>query len=55
MQEIKRLLAGCEDLEQGNLNALGQKMFDTHFGLSTIDGVSCKELDWLIKLKIMQL
>jgi galactokinase len=48
VQEIERLLAGCQDLEQGNFKALGQKMFDTHFGLSNMYGVSCKELDWLV-------
>jgi galactokinase len=48
VQEIKRLLAGCEDLQKGDLRALGQKMFDTHFGLSNMYGVSCRELDWLV-------
>lgn len=48
VQEIERLLAGCEDLKLGNLQALGQKMFATHDGLSKMYGVSCKELDWLV-------
>lgn len=48
VQEIERLLAGCNDLENGNIKALGQKMFATHDGLSGMYGVSCKELDWLV-------
>ncbi len=48
VQEIERLLAGCEDLKLGNLHALGRKMFATHDGLSKMYGVSCKELDWLV-------
>lgn len=47
VQEINRLLTGCEDLEQGNIAALGKKMFQTHDGLSKMYEVSCKELDWL--------
>lgn len=48
VQETKRLLAGCEDLQRGDLRALGQKMFATHDGLSKMYAVSCKELDWLV-------
>ncbi len=48
VQEISRLQKGCEDLQQGNIAALGQKMFDTHDGLSKMYAVSCKELDWLV-------
>lgn len=48
VQEINRLLKGCEDLEQGNVAALGKKMFQTHQGLSEMYEVSCKELDWLV-------
>ncbi|MBS4065553.1 MAG: galactokinase [Chitinophagaceae bacterium] len=47
VQEINRLLTGCKDLEQGNIAALGKKMFQTHNGLSEMYEVSCKELDWL--------
>ncbi len=47
VQEINRLLTGCEDLEHGHIEALGRKMFQTHDGLSKMYGVSCKELDWL--------
>jgi galactokinase len=48
VQEINRLQKGCEDLQQGNIAALGQKMFATHDGLSKMYDVSCKELDWMV-------
>lgn len=48
VREVERLLAGCEDLKLGNLQALGRKMLATHDGLSKMYGVSCKELDWLV-------
>jgi galactokinase len=48
VQEIERLLTGCEDLKKGDLKSLGQKMFSTHDGLSKMYQVSCKELDWLV-------
>lgn len=48
VQEIQRLLSGCEDLREGNIQALGKKMFKTHEGLSKMYEVSCKELDWLV-------
>lgn len=48
VEEIDRLLTGCTDLQQGNIAALGQKMFATHDGLSKMYAVSCKELDFLV-------
>lgn len=48
VQEIDRLQKGCEDLQLGNIAALGKKMFETHDGLSNMYAVSCKELDWLV-------
>ncbi len=48
VQEIDRLQKGCEDLINGDINALGKKMFATHDGLSNMYGVSCKELDYLV-------
>lgn len=48
LQEIDRLLTGCEDLKKGDLKSLGNKMFATHDGLSKMYQVSCKELDWLV-------
>jgi galactokinase len=48
VQEIYRLQAGCEDLRKGDIEALGEKMFATHDGLSKMYGVSCIELDYLV-------
>ncbi len=48
VQEIQRLEKGCEDLQQGNIVALGKKMLATHDGLSNMYAVSCRELDWLV-------
>ncbi|MBL7727142.1 MAG: galactokinase [Dinghuibacter sp.] len=48
VQEIKRLEEACRDLQEGNLAALGEKMFATHYGLSSMYEVSCRELDWLV-------
>lgn len=49
IQENERLLGACEDLERGDLTALGKKMFETHQGLSYLYEVSCKELDFLVE------
>lgn len=48
VQEINRLLKGCEDLQRGDIYSLGKKMFQTHDGLSKMYEVSCKELDYLV-------
>lgn len=48
VQEIERLITGCKDLENGDIQALGKKMFATHDGLSSMYAVSCKELDYLV-------
>ncbi|MEO7120288.1 MAG: galactokinase [Ginsengibacter sp.] len=48
VQEIDRLLKACEDLQRGDINAMGKKMFETHDGLSTMYDVSCDELDYLV-------
>jgi galactokinase len=49
VEEIARLITGCEDLKAGNIKALGEKMFRTHEGLSKEYEVSCKELDFLVE------
>ena len=49
VEEIDRLLRGSDDLERGDIKALGQKMFRTHEGLSKDYEVSCKELDFLVE------
>lgn len=48
IEENRRLLAGCEDLQKGDLKAFGKKMFRTHEGLKNEYEVSCAELDWLV-------
>ena len=45
--EKDRVLAVCEALEKGNYNVGGQKMCETHEGLSKEYEVSCEELDYL--------
>lgn len=45
--EKDRGLAVCEALEKGNYNVVGQKMYETHEGLSKEYEVSCEELDYL--------
>jgi galactokinase len=49
VEENIRLLEGCQDLKNGNIKGLGQKMFKTHEGLSEEYEVSCKELDFLVE------
>lgn len=48
VEEIERLVTGCDDLRNGNIEILGKRMFATHEGLSKQYEVSCKELDLLI-------
>ena len=48
VEEKERLLAACEDLKNGQVEALGEKMFRTHDGLSKEYEVSCAELDFLV-------
>ena len=48
VQEISRLQAACNDLVQGDMMALGRKMFATHSGLRNMYEVSCRELDFLV-------
>ncbi|HXH99174.1 MAG TPA: galactokinase [Sphingobacteriaceae bacterium] len=48
VNEIRRVQEACNDLQQGNLEAFGQKMFETHHGLQHDYEVSCAELDFLI-------
>lgn len=47
VSENARLLAACDDLEKGDLAALGAKLNATHAGLSQAYEVSCPELDSL--------
>ena len=48
VEEIDRVQLAVKDLLAGDIKAFGQKMFDTHDGLSTLYEVSCSELDILV-------
>jgi len=48
IEENSRLVKAAQYLEQGNLQDLGQLMYQTHDGLSRDYEVSCKELDFLV-------
>ena len=45
--EKQRVLDVCEALEKGDYETVGQRMYETHHGLSKDYEVSCKELDFL--------
>ena len=45
--EKDRVLAVCEALNAGDYETVGQKMYETHEGLSKDYEVSCEELDFL--------
>lgn len=48
VEENARLISACEELEKGNIKALGEKMYGSHEGLSKEYEVSCRELDFLV-------
>ena len=48
--EKERVLAVCEALETGNYETVGEKMFETHWGLSKEYTVNCEELDFLASM-----
>ena len=45
--EVQRVLDVCDALEQGDYETVGQKMYETHHGMSKLYEVSCEELDFL--------
>ena len=45
--EVQRVLDVCEALEKGDYETVGQKMYETHYGMSKQYEVSCEELDFL--------
>lgn len=45
--EVQRVLDVCEALERGDYETVGQRMYDTHHGMSKLYEVSCEELDFL--------
>ena len=48
VKEINRVIKACEALDKGNIEELGQLLFETHHGLSQEYEVSCAELDMLV-------
>ncbi len=50
MEENLRVINGSQDLRSGNLEAFGEKMYESHYGLSRKYQVSCPELDLLVNL-----
>lgn len=48
VEEISRIQDAALKLKEGDLNALGTLMFQTHQGLSKAYEVSCNELDFLV-------
>lgn len=48
VEENERVMGACEDLKNGNIRALGSKMYATHQGLQFDYEVSCKEIDFLV-------
>ncbi len=50
IEENQRVLDACEALSKGDLKTFGQKVFESHFGLSKLYEVSCEELDFLVDL-----
>ena len=47
IEEIQRVLDVCAALEKGDYETVGQKMYETHQGMSPLYEVSCDELDFL--------
>lgn len=49
VEEIERVSVACKALESADLKTFGQKMYETHEGLSQEYEVSCTELDFLVE------
>lgn len=47
IEEVQRVLDVCDALERGDYETVGQKMYETHHGMSKLYEVSCAELDFL--------
>jgi galactokinase len=48
VKEINRVIKACEALDKGNIELLGELLYETHYGLSQEYEVSCEELDMLV-------
>lgn len=49
VEEIARVQLAGTDLENGDMQAFGKKMLETHDGLSKLYEVSCMELDFIVE------
>lgn len=47
IEEIQRVLDVCDALQNNDYETVGQKMYETHYGMSKLYEVSCEELDFL--------
>ncbi len=47
IDEVQRVYDVCDALERDDYETVGQKMYETHYGLSKLYEVSCEELDYL--------
>ena len=47
IDEVARVLDVCDALERDDYETVGEKMYETHYGMSRLYEVSCKELDFL--------
>jgi galactokinase len=45
--EVQRVLDVCDALEKDDYETVGEKMYETHYGMSKQYEVSCEELDFL--------
>lgn len=45
--EVQRVLDVCDALEAGDYETVGERMYQTHYGMSKLYEVSCEELDFL--------
>ena len=52
--EVQRVMDVCHALEQGDYTTVGERMYQTHWGLSKLYEVSCPELDFLVTLAAKQ-
>ncbi|MDR8392396.1 galactokinase [Aliifodinibius sp. S!AR15-10] len=49
IEENNRVEQACSDLEKGDIERFGQRMYGSHHGLSNMYEVSCEELDILVE------
>lgn len=50
VEENKRVLQACNDLDKQNIRSFGQRMYQSHVGLRYEYEVSCNELDALVDI-----